>query len=150
MKRSVVVLVGALLAVAATAVAVNARHESADSQNLRRAAAVAEQLAVPSGATASTRCHGDGLVACWIVTQPVPAVADTIVTSLRVPARATPTRTCDRVRVGTTGAPLASDSCFVRVRYGSRGVFVFLDPLVERDPAGRARVVGSQVSVSAS
>jgi hypothetical protein len=149
-KRSAVVLLGSVLAIAGTAVVVNARQQSADTQNQTRAAAVAQQLQAPAGAVVSKSCHGDGLVSCWTVPQPVPAVADAMATSLRVPAKATPTRTCDRVRVGTTGAPLESDSCFVRVRYGSRGVFVFLDPLVERDSHGRASVIGSQVSVSAS
>lgn len=99
---------------------------------------------------ASHACKGAGIRACWTTSATVLNASDAVTASLRAAADAAPTRTCDRVPVGTTGRPMQADSCFVRVRFGSHGVFVFAEPLTERDAAGVAKVTGTRVSVQAS
>lgn len=135
------------VAVAIVCVGLVVVQGGADDDRLR-ATEIAEQLAAPAGAQGSTTCRGDGVVACWEVRRPVTAVSSLLAESLGRPAGKAATTTCDRVPVGTTSGSLQADSCFVRVRFGDRGVFVFLDPLVERDEDGVATVVGSLVSVS--
>ena len=45
---------------------------------------------------------------------------------------------------------MTAGACSVQVRFDGRGVLVWLDPLVDRDAAGVADVVGTVVSVWAS
>ena len=145
MRRLRVTLMGAALLVAGTAVAVDARPD-----DLERAGSLASKVEPPRGAVPSDDCHGDHVEGCWTVSTSVLAVAEALARSLSDLAGSAPTQTCDRVPVGTTGAPISADACFVRTRFGEHGVFVFVDPLTERDAAGVAQVVGSRVSLSAS
>lgn len=141
-----VVLGLALLATGAAAVV--ALQQDVD---LERARAVAARVTAPSAAEVAPTCAGDGSARrCWTVRADVLAVADELTSALSSAAGTTPDRTCDRLPVGTTGVPLSADACFVRVRFGEHGVFVFVDPLTERDAEGVGSVVGATVSLLAS
>ena len=139
-------LLGTLVLVAGTAAAVNAEQRSAPGDQ-QRAAHVAEQVHAPRAATSSRACHGDGIRACWETSASVGEAADHLAQSLGKAAGRRATRTCDQIRVGTTGAPLSATACFVRVRFGDHGVFVFVDPLASRDQRGVATVRGARVVV---
>lgn len=139
------VLLGTAVLVAGSAIAVAAQQSGQE-----HARSVATQLPAPPSAEASDSCNGDAIVACWETSANVTDTALVLEDSLEGAARTTPRRTCDRVPVGTSGPPMQADACFVRVRFGSHGVFVFVDPVTKRDAAGVATVVGSRVSVSAA
>lgn len=135
---------------AAAAVAVPLVLHQIDDRNRSHFVAMAKALTMPSDAQRSTACHGEGTVACWTVNRPVTDYAAALAVALGNSARRKATQTCDRVPAGASAAPLQADACFVRVRFGDRGVFIFADPLTLRDADGVVTVIGSQVSATAS
>ncbi|GAB7192897.1 hypothetical protein NUM3379_36060 [Kineococcus sp. NUM-3379] len=142
-------LVFALTGAGAT-VAMPELTEHSHQKHLREAVEVARGLQAPFGAVDSTVCNGDGQVACWESPEPVKVVATKLARGMDVQADKAAAITCEQVPVGTTGAHLSADSCFVRVRFGSHGTFAFVEPLVERDDTGIASVVGTRISLSAA
>lgn len=142
-------LLGLGLVLALTAAVVSAQRQPGQ-DDMQQAVAVADRLDAPGGARPVDACSADGLRACWHTTGSVMAAADAMAASLAATSDMTATRTCDRVPVGTTGLARQADACFVRTRFGDHGVFVFIDPLTERDAQGVGKVVGAQVSVQAS
>lgn len=150
MKRASPILLGTMLLAASGATAAMYAQRVGDDADERRAHTVANLVAAPRASEDVFTCHGDGIAACWHTPLPVAAAADGLVPSLAKAARTAPTRTCDRVPVGSAGAAVQADACFLRVRYGKHGVFVFVDPLTERDAHGLAQVVGSRVTVQAA
>ena len=149
MKR-LLASMGAAVLLAGGAAAVNAHQAASSEPDRQRARAVAAAVTAPPGATVSDDCNGPGIVGCWTSSQPVPRLAEEMSERLALAAGAPVTTTCDEVPVSTTGTPRSSDSCFVRVRYEAHGVFIFLDPLVERNEGGGATVAGSRVVVQAA
>lgn len=145
----VVPLVLALVGAGASA-ALPALTERSHQEHLSEAERVAHGLQAPFGAVDSTACNGDGQVACWESPEPVEVVATKLARGMDVQANEAAAITCEQVPVGSTGAHLSADSCFVRVRFGSHGTFAFVEPLVERDGAGTASVVGARISLSAA
>ncbi|GAB7192770.1 hypothetical protein NUM3379_34790 [Kineococcus sp. NUM-3379] len=124
--------------------------EHSHQKHLAEAVDVARGLQAPFGAVDSTICNGDGQVACWESPEPVKVVATKLAREMDVQANKAAALTCEQMPVGTTGAYLSADSCFVRVRFGSHGTFAFVEPLVERDADGIASVVGARISLSAA
>lgn len=138
------------LAVAAAVIAVSlpAAARRSDERNLARAQHVAHTLRLPDGATRSLQCRGDGLVTCVRIDAPVTDVAHRMAVALRVGGggRAVEQR-CSPVTVGATH--LRADECDVSLRFGHRGVFVTVTPVLG-SRAGRPAVTSTLVSVSAS
>src|SRR5450631_133712 len=88
------------VAIGETVVTVSGR---ADHRNLVHAQAVAHDVAKPAGATKSTTCHADGLVACWVVEGSAAHVATAVSDGLAGSAGKPATQSCQRVPVGTKG-----------------------------------------------
>lgn len=142
-----------LAAVGAVATAVSpAVQDRLDRPAREQALSVAHALSAPAGASDSTACHGEGMVACWETPTAVQDVARALAASMGDQTQAAVTSTCEAVPVTTgTTSEATSDSCFVRVRFKTHGTFAFVDPLVERDAdTGADTVVGSLVSLSAN
>lgn len=141
----VLVLLGAV-----AAAAIPVLGERLDRPQRERASVSAAAMSAPAGAVESTVCRGDGQVACWQVNTPVADVAIELSAALGATTDQPVVRTCDEVPLTTTVGPSTTTSCFVRVRFGDHGAFAFVDPWIERDDDGIARVVGALVTVSAS
>ncbi|GAA4975615.1 hypothetical protein [Kineococcus glutinatus] len=121
-----------------------------DRPHREKAQAVASALRAPAGSVTSTACRGDGQVACWETAQPVRVTADGLRQAMGERAETVAALTCEQVPIETTGSHFSADSCFVRVRFADHGTFAFIDPIVERDAAGVATVVGARISLSAA
>ena len=121
----------------------------ADQARLDRAETLAFALQVPQDAISSTECHGDGQVDCWRTTSSVEQTARTVADALD---RLTDERidlSCEALPTEDGAYPPGAESCFVRVRFGDRGTFVFVDPVLDRTD-GAATLTGALVSLSAS
>jgi hypothetical protein len=122
-----------------------------DRPSREQAQRVAHALPAPVGANVSTVCHGEGQVACWEIGASVIDVAQQMSRAVQQEAGKAATSTCEQVPVGTAKPAVLADACFVRVRFGDHGTFVFIDPVSGRDPVtGAVSVVGARVSLSAA
>ena len=119
-------------------------------QHRSQALTLARALEAPVGATGSTACAGGGQVACWETSEPVSIVANRLLHAMETRAGKLGSSVCDPIPVTTTGSHFSADSCLVRVNYGSHSTMAWVDPVIEKDDAEVASVVGARVSLSAS
>lgn len=152
----------ALAAVGAVATAVSpAVQDRLDRPAREQALAVAQAVPAPDGATRSTDCRGEGLVACWETSGPVGDVARELSRTMGEQARVAATSTCGvqapatpttpGTTAGTDPSAGPGESCSVRVRFKAHGTWALVEPLLGRDErTGAATVVGSRVSLSAT
>lgn len=151
LRPALVVVLAVTIAGAGVVAVTPAVQDHLDRPSREQAQRVAHALSAPVGATASTVCHGDGQVACWETGASVVDVAQQMSRAVQQEAGTAATSTCAQVSVGTAKPAVLADSCFVRVRFGNHGTFVFIDPVSDHDPAtGAVSVVGAQVSLSAA
>ena len=121
----------------------------ADQARLGRAEVLVFALPAPPGGISSTQCHGDGQVGCWLTTSSVEQTAREVADAL---GRLTDERvdlSCEALPTENDAYPPGTESCFVRVRFGDRGTFVFIDPVLDRTD-GAATPAGALVNLSAS
>jgi hypothetical protein len=143
----VVALVVAVLG-AGAALVVPPALARVDASHREHAFDEARAVPAPEGVTTATDCHGDGIVACWQSDQSVDDLTDTLLGSMQRRTDEPVERTCIPAPVGHADT---ARSCFLALRDGDHGVFVFVDPRVDQDEVdGGVVVTGAVVSVTAT
>ena len=120
----------ALVAIVVSAVSLiglRAARASVDRHDLSTVRNVAAKVGIPSAATISRDCHGDGLVSCWSVTGQAKAIAAEM-QGLVTAAGGTATATCDALPFGTSSGSVLRDECQVTYRQRGHAVAVFINP----------------------